>query len=256
MKKLLYSLLVLFGYLFLYAPLVVLITYSFNSKGFPSNWDSFTLKWYKELFHSKELWNSFFISLLVATLATTLSLSLALLLIFFKDLGGKIQKMVPLFYTNLIIPETLLGISLLSYFTIFNVPLGISTLVIAHTVLGLGLAIPVLFIKYKEIDPRLKEASMNLGASEITSFFKITFPSLKISMIAVGLLIFILSFDDFVLSFFCAGTHIQTISLYLLSLIRTGISPVVNALSGILLLLSVSLVAIFCSPKIRSKFSL
>lgn len=251
--KLVGSSIVVFTYLFLYFPILILIIFSFNTKNFPSPWEQFTFKWYRELFHSSALWLSFTNSLIVAVCSTSLSLLMGVFLIYFRAQGGRIQKALPLFYGNLIIPETMLAISLLSYFTFFEIKLGMPTLVVAHTVLGLGFVIPIVYTRFLQLDRRLNEASEALGASSIQTFFKITLPLLKPTLFATGLLIFILSFDDFILSYFCAGTSIQTLSLYLLSTLRSGVSPVVNALSTILLLLSGILVMLFFSPKIRSR---
>lgn len=241
------------SYLFLYVPIMILIIFSFNSKSFPAPWDHFTLNWYQELFSTKEIWTSFTYSLTIASLSSFLSLGMGVFLIFFRDTGGEIRKAIPFFYGNLIIPETMLALSLLSYFTFFKIELGMATLVIAHTVLGLGFVIPILYTRYLQLDPKLKEASQVLGASRSQTFFKITLPLLRPTLIATGLLIFILSFDDFILSYFCAGTSVQTLSLYLLSMLRSGISPIVNALSTVLLFLSSIFVMFFFSPKIRSK---
>ncbi|QVL57182.1 MAG: ABC transporter permease [Simkaniaceae bacterium] len=241
------------SYLFLYLPILILIVFSFNTKSFPSPWDQFTFKWYHELFNSSALWRSFSNSLIVACISTSLSLLMGIFLIFFRAQGGRVQKALPLFYGNLIIPETMLAISLLSYFTLFKIELGMPTLIVAHTVLGLGFVIPILYTRYLQLDNRLTEASEALGASSFQTFIKITLPLLKPTLMAAGLLIFILSFDDFILSYFCAGTSVQTLSLYLLSMLRSGISPIVNALSTILLLLSALLVMLFFSPKIRSR---
>lgn len=241
------------SYLFLYLPILTLIIFSFNTKSFPSPWDQFTFKWYHELFNASALWHSFTNSLIVACISTSLSLLMGIFLIFFRAQGGRIQKALPLFYGNLMIPETMLAISLLSYFTLFKIELGMPTLIVAHTVLGLGFVIPILYTRYLQLDRRLTEASEVLGASPLQTFFKITLPLLKPTLLATGLLIFILSFDDFILSYFCAGTSVQTLSLYLLSMLRSGILPIVNALSTILLLLSALLVMLFFSPKIRSR---
>ncbi|MCB1106623.1 MAG: ABC transporter permease subunit, partial [Chlamydiia bacterium] len=244
---------ILFSYLFLYLPILILVIFSFNTKSFPSPWEHFTLRWYHDLFHSSALWRSFMNSLIVASFSTSLSLLLGIFLIFFRAQGGRIQKALPLFYGNLIIPETMLAISLLSYFTLFKVEMGMTTLIVAHTVLGLGFVIPILYTRYLQLDQNLSEASEALGANPLQTFFKITLPLLRPTLLATGLLIFILSFDDFILSYFCAGTSIQTLSLYLLSTLRSGVSPIVNALSAILLLLSSLLVMLFFSPKIRSR---
>lgn len=246
-------LIVTITYLFLYIPIIVLFVFSFNSKPFPAAWDSFTIKWYKELFASEALWHSFYNSLVTATLSTLISLSMGILLIFFRASGGKISKFLPMFYGNLVIPETLLAVSLLTFFSFFQVPLGLPTVVTSHTVLGLGFVIPIVYTRYLELDPKLKEASLILGASPIRTFYKITLPLLRPSLISTGVLIFIISFDDFIITYFCSGTSFQTLSVYLFSTIRTGVSPVVNALSAFLLALTSLLAMMFFSPKQKAR---
>ena len=98
-----------FSYLFLYVPILILIIFSFNAKSFPAPWDHFTFSWYHELFSTKEIWVSFSNSLVVATASTFLSLGMGVFLIFFRAAGGEIRKVIPLFYGNLIIPETMLA---------------------------------------------------------------------------------------------------------------------------------------------------
>ena len=240
-------------FLFLYVPIIILIVFSFNTKSFPAPWAGFTTHWYQELFQASELWHSFFNSLVIALGSACISLAMGVLLIFYRASGGKIGRFLSLFYGNLVIPETVLAIGLLGYFTTLNIPLGISTLIAAHTVLGLGFVIPVLYTRYLSLDPKLTEASLDLGASPLQTFFKVTLPMLRPSMIATGLLVFIISFDDFILSYFCSGAQIKTFSLYLLAMLRSGLSPVVNALSAIMLLFSCGLVTLFFSPKIRTR---
>ncbi len=240
-------------YLFLYIPIAVLVVFSFNSKTFPSSWDHFTLQWYHNLFQEKELWASFFNSLLVSSLSTLLSIIMGTLLIFLHANGGKISKIIPLFYGNLVIPETILAMSLISFFALLHIPLGLPTLIVGHTILGLGFVIPVIFLRYSELDPKLQEASLDLGANSLQTFRKITLPLLRPALIASGLLVFMISFDDFIISYFCSGSSFQTLSIYLISSIRFGISPVVNALATILLILTSTLVMIFFSPKVRTR---
>ncbi len=240
-------------YLFLYVPIVVLLVFSFNTEAFPSPWKGFTLTWYYELFHSTHLWNAFLNSLIVAVSATTLSVIIGVLLIFYAAQGGKTGKFLSLFYGNLVIPETVLAVGLLGFFTLIAVPLGLTTLVVAHTVLGLGFVVPMTYARFLELDPRLTEASLVLGANPLQTFFKVTLPLLRPSLIATALLVFIISFDDFILSYFVAGSSAQTLSLYILSMLRSGVSPVVNALSALLLFLSSLLVFFFFSLKSRTR---
>ncbi len=240
-------------YLFLYVPLIVLLVFSFNTEGFPSPWKGFTLQWYHELFHATHLWNAFCTSLIVAICSTAISLTMGVFLIFYAAQGGRIGKFLNLFYGNLVIPETVLAVSLLGFFTLISIPLGLVTLILSHTLLGLGFVIPIVYARFMELDHRMTEASLVLGASPVQTFFKVTLPLLRPSLIVTGLLVFIISFDDFVLSYFCAGSSAQTLSLYILSMLRSGISPVVNALSAVLLVLSSLLVLIFFSLKTRTR---
>lgn len=243
--------LVIGTYLFLYLPIVVLLVFSFNSERFPAPWKEFSWKWYQELFSSSYLWNSFLNSFLVASFATGISLLLGIFLIFYVAQGGKIKRYLALYYGNLVIPETVLAVALLGFFTLSAIPLGLTTLVLAHTVLGLGYVVPIIYARYQELDKRMTEASLDLGATPLQTFFKVTLPLLLPSLIATGLLVFIISFDDFILSYFCAGSSSQTLSLYIMSMLRTGISPVVNALSSVLLVLSAVLALTFFSLKAR-----
>lgn len=246
-------LLVAVSYLFLYVPLAVLLIFSFNTEGFPSPWKSFTLKWYGELLHSTHLWQSFMNSLIVACFSTAISLTAGIFLIFYAAQGGRIGKFLNLFYGNLVIPETVLAVSLLGFFTLISIPLGLTTLIVAHTILGLGFVVPIVYARFLELDPRMTEASLVLGATPVQTFFKVTLPLLRPSLIATALLVFIVSFDDFILSYFCAGSSAQTLSLYILSMIRSGVSPVVNALSAVLLFLSSLFVLLFFSLKTRAR---
>lgn len=240
-------------YLFLYVPLIVLLVFSFNSEAFPSPWKGFTWKWYIELFHSEHLWAAFQNSLIIATSATLISLTMGIFLIFYAAQGGRIGKFLNLFYGNLIISETILAVGLLSFFGLVAIPLGLTTLILAHSVYGLGYVIPIIYARFLELDYRMTEASLALGATPNQTFFKVTLPLLRPALIVTGLLVFIISFDDFILSYFCAGSAAQTLSLYILSMLRSGISPVVNALSAVLLLLSSLLVVIFFSLKSRTR---
>jgi spermidine/putrescine transport system permease protein len=249
------SLIVLGTYLFLYVPLVVLLVFSFNIEAFPSPWKGFTLKWYHELIQSTHLWASFLNSLIVAICSTGISLTMGVFLIFYAAQGGRVGNFLNLFYGNLVIPETVLAVSLLGLFTLISIPLGLGTLVLAHSVLGLGFVIPIVYARFLELDHRMTEASLVLGATPVQTFFKVTLPLLRPALIVTGLLVFIISFDDFILSYFCAGSTSQTLSLFILSMLRSGISPIVNALSAVLLLLSSTLVILFftISKKTRTR---
>lgn len=238
---------------FFYLPLIVLFVFSFNSSAFPSPWHSFTLRWYTELFQTSELWASLGNSCLIALSSTGLCLLMACTMLFFLSYSNRIKRSMFLFYGNLVFPETLLAVALISYFSLLCVPLGFVTIIIAHTVLGLGILIPACFVRFNSIHPHIREASIVCGATQWQTFYRITLPLMRPTLIALGLLLFFISFDDFILSFFCSGNQVQTLSLYLLSAVRYGISPVVNALASILFLVTGILACIFVSIKPKER---
>lgn len=239
-------------YLFLYTPIFVLVLFSFNNAKFPAPWVGFTFKWYKEFLHSGPLWDALANSFIVALASSFLSCFFGLCAIFYTTLRPQFQQLFFMFYGNVIIPEIVLAVGLLTIFTYFSLPLGLTTLIVAHTLLALGYVIPILATRYAELDKNIIEASLDLGATPTQTYIKIIFPTLVPSLFAAGLLVFILSFDDFLFAFFCAGSNITTLSLYIFGMLRTGISPVVNALSTVLLFLSSLLVLIFCWLNSRS----
>lgn len=240
-------------YAFLYVPIVVLIAFSFNHAQFPAPWQGFTFDWYHELWHSEHVWHALANSLMVACGATVLSLLMGVFLLFYCMYSKQATRLLNIFYINLIIPEIVLAVGLLSLFVFLAIPLGLLTLIVAHTVLGIGYVIPILYLRFASLDQALIEGSLDLGATISQTFMKVVIPLLRPALIAGGLLVFILSFDDFVLSYFCAGSSAQTLPLYILAMLRSGISPIINALSTILLLISSVLVLFFCSLSIRSR---
>lgn len=233
-----------FFYLFLYSPLLMLVVYSFNSAPIPAPLSSFTLKWYKELFSDGEIILSFINSLFVAFTTTCLCLFFSLLLIYYKTVGGRIQRIIPLFYGNIMIPDTVLAIALLSFFSLLNIPLGLTTIIISHSIIGLGLSIPLIYLRFKDLPLSLLEASAVLGASSWMTFKRVVLPFMMPTLLGSGLMIFILSFDDFILTYFCAGSSTTTLSLFLVSSLRLGISPVINALTSIVMLFTVTLITL------------
>lgn len=241
-------------YALLYVPIAVFFIFSFNNAPFPSPWAGFTLAWYKALLNESHIWIACYNSLLVSVSAVLLSTFLGLFLVFYAvHRGGRIERLLSYFYGNLIVPEIVFAVGILGLFTALAVPLGFVTLVIAHTVLGMGYVVPVVYSRYCELDYRLLEAAQDLGATPLQAFFTVTMPLLRPAILGAAILVFIISFDDFVLAYFCAGTTFQTLPLYILSMLRVGVSPVVNALSTVLLLLSGLLVVLYSSFKLRDR---
>lgn len=224
-------------YLFLYVPLTILAIFSFNANKLQFDWVGFTTQWYTTLWHTSEVWYALQTSLIVAGASVALCLSMSSLFVFFGN-RKIVRSMLLLFYGNLAIPEIVLAVGLMSMFYFSYVPLSITTLIAAHTVLGLGYVVPIVYDRYQELDKRYVEASMDLGATAWQTFYRVILPLLAPSLLVSALLVFIISFDDFVLSFFCASGSTQTLPMYIFALIRSGSSPIVGALSTVLLLVS------------------
>lgn len=231
-------------YLFLYMPIVVLIVFSFNAGG-SGHLTTWTLKWYKALFHAPEILHTVKNSFIVAISTVILSITMGLALVV-ASARARFNKLSFLFYATLAIPEIVIAVGLLSFYYFFSIPLGLVALIVAHTLIGLGYVVPTLYERIAQVPYTLTEASLDLGASHIQTFFYVTLPLLKSSLITTALLVFIVSFEDFSLAFFCASAESQTLPLYLFSLIRAGSAPLVNALSSFLLLMTGFFIFIFC----------
>jgi spermidine/putrescine transport system permease protein len=240
---------VLCAYLFLYLPIIIMILFSFNHSSVSIRWDGFSLRWYKQLFCTPEILDALQASLIVALTATVLSVILGL----FFVIGSRLWRsslLLNLFYTNIMLPEIVLAIGLLSIFTFFQIPLGYMSLITGHTLIGLGFAIPIIRARFVELDPELTEASLDLGASYPQTVRKILLPLLMPSVIASALLVFTISLDDFLIAFFCSGPRVQTLSVYVYSMVRTGIDPTINAVSALFLAISSIVVLSLCFFKI------
>jgi len=241
--------LVILTYLFLYLPIIVLIIFSFNASDVMYVWSGFSLHWYFHLLHSSEIRHVIFNSLIVAFSSVILSVTMGTLLVY----GAKkyIERLMIIFYGSMLFPEIVIAVSLLTVFSFFSVPLGFVTLIAGHTLLGLGFVIPIVYGQYEHLDESIIEAGLDLGASHVQIFFYVILPYLAPALLASSLLVFIISFDDFLISFFCAGATTQTLSLYIFAQIRTGLSPEVSALSSLIVFISSLGVLILSSPRVR-----
>jgi spermidine/putrescine transport system permease protein len=237
--------------LFLYFPIVMLIGNSFNASRFGGIWGGFSLKWYYQLFQEKALWEAFTNSLIVAffsTIASTVIGSLAAFALYrYKTPFQKFHY--GMIYTPLIIPDILMGISLLLFFILIHLNLGLLTITIAHTTFCLSYVTLVVLSKLENFDYSIVEAAQDLGANSWTMIKKVLLPLLAPGLYAAALLAFTLSIDDFVITFFVAGEGSQTLPLYIYSMIKFGSTPVINALSTIIL------IATFVSIGIIKKIS-
>jgi len=226
----------IFSMLFFYLPLVILITFSFNETK-ALTWSGFSFKWYKELFtESSALWSSFSKSILIAITSSTLSIIIGGLGAFgiYKK-GIKLKKYLMLIsFLPLILPDLIMGISLLIFFATLKFQLSLLTVFIAHTTFNIPYVFLIILSRLQEFDHSILEASYDLGANERQTFTKVVIPILKPAFIASFLIAMTLSLDDFVITFFVSGAGSSTLPLQIYSMIRFGIAPTVNALSVLL----------------------
>lgn len=235
--RLWHPLMVLGLYIFIYLPIAVLVLFSFNDSNISMKWQGFSLRWYTHLLASPEILDAFKTSLIVAASTTVLTLLLGTCFVIGAS-WWRDTYAYSIFHVNIILPDIVLGIGILSIFTFLGLPLGYGSLIVGHTLIGLGFAIPIIRARFVELDPVLTEASLDLGATYWQTLVKVVFPLLTPSLIAAGLIAFTLSLDDFMIAFFCTGPTIQTLSIYVFSMIRTGIDPSINALSTCILVIS------------------
>ena len=236
---------------FFYLPVVILVVNSFNAAKFSSRWQGFTLDWYARLFHSPEIWQSVRATLLIALGSTAVSLVLGTAAAFalHRYAGSRLQKIhYMLIYTPLVVPEILMGISLLMAFVAAGVGLGLFTIFLAHVTFCVSYVAMVVLARLQDFDFSLIEAAQDLGAGWWQSARKVLLPLLLPGLAAGGLIAFTLSVDDFVITFFVAGPGSTTLPLRIYSMIKYGSPPMINALST--LLLAVTFAAVVASQKL------
>lgn len=229
--------------LFFYLPLLVLVVYSFND-GKSMVWKGFSLRWYRELFtYSENIWQAFRYSIGVAVVSGLLSTVIGTLgAIALKWYSFKSKKYLQLLTVlPLVVPDIIIGVSLLIMFAIIHWKLGLLTIFIAHTTFNIPYVLFIVMARLEEFDYSVVEAAYDLGATERQAFQKVILPMLFPAIISGFLMAVTLSFDDFVITFFVAGPGSSTLPLRIYSMIRLGVSPVINALSVILIALSIVL---------------
>ena len=227
---------------FLYVPLIVVVVYSFNNSRLNAEWVGFTLDWYRVLFSDEEMLlaarNSLFIAL-VSSLCATLLGTLAGLAIHRYHL-----RWLPLLViTPVAMPEILLGVSLLVFFIqVMHLTLGLLSVVLAHITFSIGFVAIIVRARLAGMDESIFEAARDLGASPWQTFRLVTFPLILPAVVAGFLMSFTLSIDDFVITFFTAGVGVSTLPLQIYSMIKIAVTPEVNAVSTLLMLLTLVLV--------------
>lgn len=231
---------------FLYAPIVVLILFSFNASRLSADWQGFTLRWYRTLAADEALlaatWNSLAVATISTVLATVLGIGLAVCLDRFSP---KTRRLVEAgLLLPLVIPEVMIGVALLLFFVLISLPLSLVTVTIGHVAINLPIVSVVVRARLRQLDPCLEEAARDLGATRWEAFRRVTLPLLAPALVGAMLLVFTLSLDDFVVTFFTAGPGATTLPLKVYSMVKSGVSPEINALSAIIVLLSMLLISV------------
>jgi spermidine/putrescine transport system permease protein len=241
--------------LFFYLPIVVLVLYSFNSSRFGGSWTGWTLHWYRQLCREREIWHALTNSLLIAVSATFVSTALGTTAaIALHRYASRLQKFhYTLIYTPLVVPEILMGISLLLFFSALHMKLGLFTIFLAHVTFCISYVAMVVLGRLQDFDYAIVEAAQDLGAGWWATLWRVLLPLLMPGIVAGGLLAFTLSIDDFVITFFVAGPGSTTLPIRIYSMIKHGSPPLINALSSILLL--ITFLAVFFSQRLTKEVS-
>jgi spermidine/putrescine transport system permease protein len=231
----------LFTYAFLYLPLVIVVMYSFNDSRLNAEWVGFTFKWYRILFNDEQMLVAARNSLLIAVITSFFST-------IFGTLAGmamykyKLRLLPVLVLTPIAIPEILMGVALLMFFVMLNMTLGLVSVTLAHIAFCIGFVAIVVRSRLQGMDESLLEAARDLGATPLQAFRLVTMPLIMPGIIAGALMAFTLSIDDFVITFFTAGAGASTLPLQIYSMIRIAVTPEVNAISTLLMLLTLALI--------------
>ncbi len=225
--------------IFLHAPLLVLIAFSFNSGRF-TVWEGVSLRWYRAALTDPQLMEGLINSVIIAAFATVLSTVIGTLAAY-----GMWRKPAPILsgtlYLSLVTPEIVTGVSLLALFQwafrFLRLPLGMRTVIVAHVAFSIAYVVIVISARLRNYDRTLEEAAMDLGANEWRAFLRVTLPALAPAIGAAALLSLVVSFDDYVITSLVAGVDSETLPMVIYAMARRGVSPVVNAVSAFIVVL-------------------
>lgn len=231
-----------FGFSFLYIPILTLITYSFSAATTPQTWTTFSLYWYKTLFHNTSVMKALILSLKISCLSATIAIFIgtigAIVMVRFKSFKsrGFFNAIVT---APLVMPDVMVGLSLLLFFVMLQQAIGwpekgLTTITIGHITITIAYVLIIIRSRLSECDPNLEQAAMDLGARPFKAFMQITLPQLYPSIGAGWLLAFTISFDDVILASFLSGPGTTTLPMYVFSSIRFGVTPEINALASLI----------------------
>ena len=233
-------------YLFLYLPIAVIVAYSFNTSKRNIVFEGFTFDWYSKLLNNQALLESYRNTLLVGAASTIIATVIGTLASYgvskYKFRGKGIID--TLLYIPVVIPEIVLGISLLALFNLSNIPMGLASLIIAHATFSIPFVVFTVNARFAGFDKSVEEAAMDLGANRIKTFLTVTLPIIMPGVISGAFLAFTLSVDDIIISFFTTGPGSNTFPLKVMELTKTGVTPDVYALTTIVLIVTIVLVVV------------
>lgn len=232
------------GIVFLYAPMLVLIVYSFNESRLVTVWAGWSTKWYGELFRDEQLMNavlrSFQVAFYAASTAVVIGLLASVVMVRFSRFKGR-TLFSGMITAPLVMPDVVIGLSMLLLFVALSQSIGwpphrgLLTVWIAHTTFCIAYSTVVISSRLREMDQSLEEAALDLGATPVTAFFKVTLPIIAPSIMSAWLLSFTLSLDDVVIASFVTGPGATTLPIEVFSSVKLGVTPKVNALATIII---------------------
>ena len=221
---------------FIYLPILVMVIFSFNDQRRNYYWKGFTLKWYEKLFTDSNLVEFLWISLIIAVLATVISVIIGTIGAFgLVRFEFKLKQLVNgALYIPVVVPEVVLGIALLMLYETVSMPLGLPAIVLAHVTFCIPFVVIIMRGRLAGMDQSIEEASMGPGANRVTTFIRVTLPMLIPGILSSCFMCFTLSIDDVIISNFVAGPKSTTLPVKILSMVRVGLSPEVNALATVM----------------------
>lgn len=234
-------------FLFLYFPILVVVIFSFNRGDQITIWEGFSMRWYSSLLNNRDVWYACKYSLMIAGAATIIStiIGTAAALAIEKHRFRIKTPISNTLYLPIIIPDIVLAIALLTFFSQLNIQLTLVTVIIAHIVFNIAYVTIIVRARLQGYDHAIEEAALDLGANHWQTFYRITLPIISPGVLGGALLAFTLSIDDFVVTFFTAGVGYTTLSVYIYNSLKFGITPEINAISTMLLFNSIIFIILY-----------
>ena len=235
-------------FIFLYLPIVVLIFYSFNANRMVMNWGGFGFEWYLKAFQNEDIQKAVWNSLIVATVSTFFATAIATIGALVLARGGEFRGKtisLGLITLPLMVPEIVTAVAVLIFFSAIGMNWGLGNVIIAHITFCIPFAFMPIRARLEGMDTSLEQAARDLYASEWETFRFVTVPLLMPGIVAGAMLAFVISMDDFIITLMVGGAGSTTLPVYIYSMIRRGLTPEINAVSTVLLLVSIGIVTAY-----------